>query len=399
MSTMYAPISFPIFTHEPISAVELHTVGMPTRIITKGYPNISGTLAEQKAVLAKDHDHLRKRIICEPRGHSDMFGAILRPYTEHTYSQEANIGVLYIHADGYSNMCGHATIAVARFLVDTHDKDVFPQRSRLPYDPTTRTVQVVLHTLGGLVEVTVPTVIDGSRSDPSRLISFNAPPSHALATDLDVEIPAEHRWPELGPHQSITVSLAFCSAFSCQVTLDELGFPADTLRGRIDFQPLKYAAKQIKEVINGHKAYRDKLKLPGVSKEGTLYGVMVVDKAHGLPHTDIRGAETGLYFFGDQHIDRSPTGSIAAARIALAVRKGEVSIGESWTYHSIVSNMSKKCPGLVATAIREETTNEEESTRSKPIVARIGGHASYTAFHEFVVEDDDFLLDEGGFLL
>ena len=79
---------------------------------------ISGTLLEQRSLAHSKHDHIRKALICEPRGHREMYGAVLRPRTELTESEQAYIGVLFLTNEGYSTMCGHATLALGRLLVD-----------------------------------------------------------------------------------------------------------------------------------------------------------------------------------------------------------------------------------------------------------------------------------------
>src|ERR1051326_2946907 len=93
---------------QPIECVEMHSTGEPTRIVVKGYPSLDGTLLQQRAQAKVQHDHVRKRLMLEPRGHADMYGAILRPETELTASGYAHIGVLFMHNEGYSTMCGHA---------------------------------------------------------------------------------------------------------------------------------------------------------------------------------------------------------------------------------------------------------------------------------------------------
>src|SRR6187402_2556894 len=114
-----------------IHCVEMHTTGEPTRIIYKGFPELRGSLLEQRAEAKASHDNIRAQLILEPRGHWDMYGAVLRQQTELVASGEAHIGVLFMHNDGFSTMCGHATIALGRFLIDTHDLSVFPKRNEL----------------------------------------------------------------------------------------------------------------------------------------------------------------------------------------------------------------------------------------------------------------------------
>jgi len=100
---------------QAIRCIEMHTTGEPTRIVYAGYPALSGTLLEQRALASEKYDHLRRRLILEPRGHRDMYGAVLRQSTELVDAGLADIGVIFMTNDGYSNMCGHATIALGRF--------------------------------------------------------------------------------------------------------------------------------------------------------------------------------------------------------------------------------------------------------------------------------------------
>lgn len=98
-----------------IKTVEMHTGGEPLRIITSGYPKIHGdTILEKRRYLKTNLDHLRQFLMFEPRGHFDQYGALLvKP--DHP---DAHIGVIFMHNEGYSTMCGHAIIALGRFAVD-----------------------------------------------------------------------------------------------------------------------------------------------------------------------------------------------------------------------------------------------------------------------------------------
>ncbi|RSL54365.1 hypothetical protein CEP54_009927 [Fusarium duplospermum] len=381
-----------------ISCIETHTVGMPCRIVTKGFPRQTGTLLEQRCEAEASYDYIRKRILLEPRGHADMFGAVLRPHTESTASGEAHMGVFYIHRAGYSKMCSHATLAVSRALIDIHDPEIFPQRHLVKNDAITQTSTIILHTLGGLVKATVPTTADGQRSDPSRPVTFVAVPSFAIATDLNVVIPPGYRWPELGNRTSVNASLAYCSAFSCQTQLHELGFPPQTLQGgTVPLQDLKYAVSQLKKVL-GEPKYQKYFTNPSTGESSSCFGVLIADKGLGQRSKGSEGVETGLYIFGDGVLDRSPTGSVSAARNAVAFAKGELGPGQSWTYHSLLSNTLKRKEGFTATVIRGEGRREieEGGFAAGPVVVEVQGSAYYTGFHTFVVEDED-PLGSGGF--
>ena len=98
------------------SAVDSHTEGMPTRVITGGVPALPGdTMLERKLRFEAERDDLRLLLMQEPRGHGAMSGAILQPPTR----PDADWGVLYIEVSGCLPMCGHGTIGVATVLVET----------------------------------------------------------------------------------------------------------------------------------------------------------------------------------------------------------------------------------------------------------------------------------------
>ena len=95
-------------TKRTIFAVDSHTMGEPLRLVVGGFPNLKGnTIPEKRDYFIKHYDHLRTAIMQEPRGHKDMFGAILTQPT----MPEADIGVIFMHGLGFHNMCGHGTIA------------------------------------------------------------------------------------------------------------------------------------------------------------------------------------------------------------------------------------------------------------------------------------------------
>ena len=99
-----------------ISTIDMHTGGEPLRILVDGYPEIKGkTILEKRRYFRDNLDYIRKRIMWEPRGHSDMYGAVItEPCTE-----GADFGTFFLHNEGYSTMCGHAIIALTKFVLDT----------------------------------------------------------------------------------------------------------------------------------------------------------------------------------------------------------------------------------------------------------------------------------------
>src|SRR5689334_3244867 len=101
---------------ETLTTDDLHTGGEPVRIVTSGYPPLRGaTILEKRAFVSGELDHLRRLLMWEPRGHRDMYGVIpVEPD-----APGADLAVLFMHNEGYSTMCGHATIALGRWAIET----------------------------------------------------------------------------------------------------------------------------------------------------------------------------------------------------------------------------------------------------------------------------------------
>lgn len=330
----------------------------------------------------------------EPRGHTSMYGAALIPQTELTLSGEADMGVLFLHHAGWSTMCGHATLALGRFLVDTHDPAVFPLRHQLlardRVDAGARTVELRLHAPCGVVRVTVPTNEDASKADPSREISFLSVPCWAAAIDLRIMVPEEQRWPHLvaAGREAVVLDVAYGGAFYAIVSAADLGW-VDGLRGA-DMGALDAATKVLKDlVVAAHPGAN--ISVPGAPELDFLYSVLVVDTA--LPGRE--GEETGLCFFGGQQVDRSPTGSAVGARVALAVKKGERKMGQPWTYHSVVSLMADGGEGAFVGVPVEKVSVEGVGDA---VVVKTSGRAWYCGASTFMAEEED-IIGKNGFEL
>ncbi|EHA25645.1 hypothetical protein ASPNIDRAFT_190033 [Aspergillus niger ATCC 1015] len=382
---------------EVIKCVDMHTTGEPTRIVYAGFPPLSGSLLSQRDQARDQYDHLRKRIMLEPRGHYDMYGAILRPSTELVETGEAHIGVLFTHNGGFSTMCGHATIALGRFLVDTHDVAVFPKRNELVVEDTS--VVVNLHAPCGLVRITVPVkeTADGFKSDPSRAVSFLSTPGYAAATNLTIFIPPEIRWSELEGRESIALDVSYGGAFYALINIHELGFASTGLK-KVDLDSLAQVMRRLKTHLESHPDILSACQHPEDKRLSYLYSIMLVDTNVGFKPDGVAGAETGLCFFADNQIDRSPTGSCVTARMALAHAKGERSVGRRWAYNSVVSNHFQTGAfeaEIVETGLRVEGGN---APAKDAVVVRVEGRAYYTGTSSFMVEEGD-VTSHGGFVM
>src|SRR5439155_9898828 len=99
-----------------ITTLDAHAAGEPLRIITGGLPDLPGaTILERRRYMQEHFDHIRRALMWEPRGHYNMYGCIVVP----PVTPEADLGVLFLHNEGYSTMCGHGVIALVTALVET----------------------------------------------------------------------------------------------------------------------------------------------------------------------------------------------------------------------------------------------------------------------------------------
>lgn len=179
-------------------SVETHTVGEPTRIITSGFPDCPGkTMMEKKKFLEENCDQYRSALMCEPRGHKDMVGAVILPPVH----EEADLGVVYMDAERWINMCGHASIGCATFAVETEIVKVT--------EPITR---VVLDTPAGIV----PTEVKVKNGKAVEVTISNVPSflyQDHIIVDMD-----DHK---------VEAAVAFGGAFFALVDASQLGLELD----------------------------------------------------------------------------------------------------------------------------------------------------------------------------
>lgn len=378
-----------------ISSVEMHTAGEPARIVWSGFPNLNGTLLQQLTQAKEKSDEFRRLLMLEPRGHYDMYGAILRPETDLVNARKADMGVLFMHNDGFSTMCGHATLALGRFLVDTFDETIFPRRCQLRFDISSAVTHLSLHIPCGIVEVSVPTLPSGS-SDPSRPVSFVSVPSFATGIAIRIPLPEKFRWPELRGRTDVTVDFAYGGAFYCIIGAEELGFTKGL--AEIHLQEMDHATKLLKEAITSNPNLSYAVQDIETGDQGFLSGVMITDTRLGQVHAAKDSAawraqqfasteETGLCFFANQQVDRSPTGGCVAARVALAHAKGVLEVGERKVYNSLITRSYPGLAGFVGSVYETLTTGY--------VRVKVEGYGYYTAYHSFVVEKEDGLGVDG----
>jgi trans-L-3-hydroxyproline dehydratase len=280
-----------------ITTLESHAAGEPLRIVTGGIGPIPGKTILEKRRYAREHlDGLRKAIVFEPRGHADMYGAILtEPVTP-----DGDMGVLFMHNEGWSTMCGHGIIALTTALLETGERE----GDVVKYDaPPGR--------------VTARATRDGVRV---REVAFENVPSFAVALDESVEVEG------LG---TVRYDLAFGGAFYAFVDADALGVPLDAS----GFRQCIDVGMRIKRAVMASRAVRHP-EAPDSADLSFLYGAILTGKAHG-PGADSRN----VCVFAEGEVDRSPTGTGVSARVAIEHARGRLRSGASFRVESIIGTI------------------------------------------------------------
>lgn len=325
---------------DKLTVVDMHTGGEPLRIVTSGYPAIpSGTILEKRAYVRDNLDHLRKILMFEPRGHFDMYGALL---VEPNLAG-ADLAVLFMHNEGYSTMCGHAIIALGRYAIDKGLVE--------PVEPVTT---VNIECPCGMVVASVE-VADGKTGS----VSFESVPAFLFAKGLQADLPGYGRMEYDIAYGGAFYALADCHSFG-------LEFGRNPVREFVD------AATALTETVKQSVM----LSHPDHDDLAFLYGTILTDGGDG---SDGRPTKN-VCVFADAQVDRSPTGSGVTARLAAMHAKGQIGENETRQFESVTGSVFH---GKIAAA-----TNIGDY---EAIVATVTGQAYYSGESRFIVEEDDML--------
>ncbi len=314
-----------------VEATDYHTAGEPFRIVTSGVPPIGGrTVAERREQAAQrpDVDAVRRLLCHEPRGHADMYGCFLVPPDDHA----ADLGVLFWHKDGYSTACGHGTIALGAWAVESG-------RVAAPVDGT---VDVTVDVPSGRVVAAVH-----MRRGTVEAVGFRNVPAAVVARDV--------------PAAGTTVDVAFAGAVyaSLPAARIDLGVTPERL------PELIAAGREIKHALAGSPVaeHADDPRLSGV------YGVIFHDELGPLHQRNVT-------VFADGEIDRSPCGSGTSARLALLAADGALGSGDELRHESIVGTT------FLARVLGETPAG---------VLTEVEGTAYRTGEHRFLLDPRDEL--------
>jgi trans-L-3-hydroxyproline dehydratase len=328
-----------------ITTIDAHTGGEPFRIVTGGLPELKGDTILQRRRFMIDHlDHLRTALMWEPRGHADMYGCILTP----PVSAEADMGVLFLHNEGYSSMCGHGIIGLTTVAVET---------GLIPAVAPLTTVRI--DTPAGLV--TAHARVERGRV---KSVFFHNVPAFVLALDRRVKVPG------LG---TVRYDIAYGGAFYAFVKAADLNVttrPADVNRLIERGMAVKRAVMAAGPVNH-----------PFEADLSFLYGTIVVGAPHGRD-----AHSSNVCIFAEGEVDRCPTGTGVSARLALHHARQEIGLHDPVVIESILGT---RFSGQVV----QTTTFGPHAA----VIAEVEGSAWITGRHEFLIDPADPLKE--GFIL
>jgi proline racemase len=328
-----------------VTTVDAHTEGEPLRVIVSGFPELPGkTILERRRAAKERHDALRQALMWEPRGHADMYGCIVIPPER----PDSDFGVLFMHNEGFSTMCGHGIIAVATVMLEL---GLVPMRGPL--------TEVRIDSPAGLI-------VAQAHASGGRVVSvsFRNVPSFAAALDQTVDVVG------LG---TVRYDLAFGGAYYAYVQAADVGLectPAD-YRRLIDVGMLiKRAVMRSKPITH-----------PGDPDLAFLYGTILIGPAQ-QSHAHSRN----VCVFAEGEVDRSPTGTGVSGRLAIHHARGEIDIDQSIIIESILG-----------TAFSGRVLETTTAGPYNAIIPEVQGRAFITGRHEFLIDPADPLKE--GFIL
>ncbi|HEY7348146.1 MAG TPA: proline racemase family protein [Ktedonobacterales bacterium] len=325
-----------------VTTLDAHAAGEPLRIITGGLPELKGaTMLERRRFMQQRYDHIRRALMWEPRGHFNMYGCALTP----PITPEADVGVIFMHNEGYSTMCGHGVIALVTALVET---GTLPAKG-----PETL---VNLDTPAGLVRATAHFASDGH----VKRVSFLNVPSFLYARDLEIDVPV---WGKL------RVDVAFGGAFYAFLAAEAIGLkiiPEEAARLVAAGEAIKKAVKAVLPI-----------KHPLEEDLGFLYGTILIGPPENPDHHS-----RNICVFANAEVDRSPTGTGVAARLAIHHARGDISEGQQMVIESILGAESAFAGRIVGRA---------KVGAYEAIIPEVSGAAFITGLQEYVLDPRDAL--------
>jgi proline racemase len=325
-----------------ITTLDLHTGGEPFRVITSAWPELSGgTILSRRREMKGRYDHLRTALMWEPRGHADMYGCIVTP----PVSADADFGVLFLHNEGYSSMCGHGIIAVTTAALET---GLVPRRS-----PETT---VKIDAPAGLI--TAHARIEAGRVSGVR---FENVPSFVLELGAQVDVSG---------YGTLTYDLAYGGAFYAYVDVAKVGLTTTP----DDVEALITAGRAIKKAVMAAR----EVPHPFETDLSFLYGTIFVGPPQEAQAGATQAHSANVCIFAEGEVDRSPTGTGVSGRLAIHHARGELDLDQPIVVESILGTR-------FTGRILEKTTFGPHPA----VIPEVSGRAFITGRHEFLIDPED----------
>lgn len=320
-----------------IHTIDSHTGGEPTRLVVSGIPLRGRSLLEQREHMRRESDHLRSALMCEPRGHRGMFGAVMAPATR----EGVDFGIIWMDSDGtYMNMCGHGTIGIGMTAVEC---------GLVPVTEPTTHIRVDMP--AGLVEINVR--VEGGRAVDAAFINV---PSFLYKRDVAVE---------LRGHGKVPVDISFGGNFFGAVRGRDLG---------IEVRP-----ENVPELVRAGLAIRDVVNRQVTIQHPTLDHIRSVDLVTIWGPGLAPGAKyKNIHVFSNGSFDRSPGGTGTSHMMAMLIGRGEMDPDEA-----IFSE------GITGSLFRGRMIRHTKVGPFDAFIPEVAGTAYVTGFHQFVIDPTD----------
>lgn len=322
-----------------VKSIDLHTAGEPLRIIYDGLPDIEGnSVLDIRRILREKCDFIRTSLMWEPRGHADMYGCILTK----PFSKDADFGVVFMHNEGYSTMCGHGIIGAAKAALELGLVEKQKPITKIGIDSPAGFVQAYAI----------------AKNDFIDDIYFHNVPSFVYSLDNKIDVEG------IG---NVKFDIAFGGAFYAYVDADSINVSLK----KENFRSIINIGMKIKNKIMKER----EIKYPFEDDLSFLYGVIFIGKSEN------EGADSrNVCIFADGEVDRSPTGTGVSGRMALHYKKGEIGVGQEMVIESIIGSQ-----------FRAKVFKTTAFANFDAVIPEVHGNAYICGKNEFLIDKDDDL--------
>jgi proline racemase len=324
--------------NEPVRVVDYHTAGEPFRIVTAGVPKLEGATVLDRRSFARDNlDEVRRLVVNEPRGHADMYGCFVTPPDD----PDGDLGVVFFHKDGYSTACGHGTIALVTWAIESG-----------LIKANSASHRVVVDAPSGRLETTAEL-----EDERVTAVTFANVPSYVSGRRIAVQLSSG----------VIGVDVAYGGAYYASVDAAEL----DLAVAPENLSTFVALGREIKAILGSNPAVHHQLdeRLSGLY--GTIFYEDLSRNHRGLHQRNVT-------VFADGEVDRSPCGSGTSARLALLDSAAELARGETLIHESIIG-----------TTFTGSVIGDAEVAGSRAVVTQVRGSAYRTGSAVFTLAPDD----------